>query len=288
MRFFKPLVLFIVFSFLVAGCRVVKLEPVELLTFEEKLQTLFPEAEITKVETANHFSKAYKMIIEQPLDHENTAKGTIKQTVFLQYSSLNKPVNFVVENDSIYFKTYELSTILKGNQIQAISRITNLNNTTAEVKPFLTTKQAVEDYHYIARKLKTLYSGKWITSGKGNAATSVLVYRAIYPYDADMVLVYNASLKNNTADTLTEEELQKTVDFIENKGHKILYVYGENSVSLGDSPVLKSHVNALKMVLNNVENEAGIKNFSEEDKQRMYDKLQNWLGYSVTIYPLEN
>ena len=282
MRFIKYILLF----FLVTSCRVVKLEPVALLTFEEKLQVLFPEAEITKVEAVDYFSKAYKMSIEQPIDHENIEKGTLKQTVFLQYSSISKPVNFVVENDSISFKTYELSTILQGNQVQVVNRTAHLNNATAEVKPFLTTQQAVDDYHDIVRKLKTLFSGKWITSGKGNAATSVLVYRTVYPYDADMVLVYNASLKNNKE--TTEEEIQKTIDFIENQGHKILYVYGEHDASFEDSPTLKSHVNALKMVLKNGGSEASIQDFSNSDKELMYNKLQKWLGYSVTLYPLEN
>ncbi len=41
------------------------------------------------------------------------------------------------------------------------------------------------------------------------------------------------------------------------------------------------------MVLKKGSHTTRIKDFSKEDKQRIYDKLQNWLGYSVTIYPLE-
>jgi hypothetical protein len=42
------------------------------------------------------------------------------------------------------------------------------------------------------------------------------------------------------------------------------------------------------MILKGGSHSTRIKNFSTEDQQIIYNKLQNWLGYSVTIYPLEN
>ena len=76
-------------------------------------------------------------------------------------------------------------------------------------------------------------------------------------------------------------------DFIENKGKNILYIYGEYDTWGACAPNPKPHVDALKMVLKKGSHTTRIKDFSKEDKQRIYDKLQNWLGYSVTIYPLE-
>ena len=43
MKFYKSVVLFIVISFTIVGCRI-KLEPVEILTFQQKIEKLFPNA----------------------------------------------------------------------------------------------------------------------------------------------------------------------------------------------------------------------------------------------------
>lgn len=46
-------------------------------------------------------------------------------------------------------------------------------------------------------------------------------------------------------------------------------------------------LNGIKKVLKEYnKHKTRIKDFSSEDQQLIYDKLQNWLGYSVTIYPL--
>jgi hypothetical protein len=77
-------------------------------------------------------------------------------------------------------------------------------------------------------------------------------------------------------------------DFAENKGNKILYIYGGNDPWGACAPTPKPHVKALKMVLEGGSHSTRIKNFPEKDQQLIYDTLQKWMGYSVTIYPLVN
>ena len=82
--------------------------------------------------------------------------------------------------------------------------------------------------------------------------------------------------------------IKEVRDFVENKGKKILYIYGEYDTWGACAPTPKPHVDALKMVLKKGSHKTRIKDFSKQDQQLMYDKLQNWLGYSVTIYHLED
>ena len=57
MKFFKPLLLFVVVSISITGCKTIKLEPVVILTFQQKIEKLFPNAEVTKMELTDHFTR---------------------------------------------------------------------------------------------------------------------------------------------------------------------------------------------------------------------------------------
>ncbi len=88
--------------------------------------------------------------------------------------------------------------------------------------------------------------------------------------------------------TYNPSYIKEVRDYVENKGNKILYIYGEYDTWGACAPSPKPHVDALKMVLEGAPHSTRIKHFSTEDKQVIYNKLQNWLGYSVEIYPLED
>ncbi|WP_196893071.1 S28 family serine protease [Aureivirga marina] len=76
-------------------------------------------------------------------------------------------------------------------------------------------------------------------------------------------------------------------DYIENKGDRVLYIYGEYDTWYSCAPNPKKHVDALKMVLKGAHHGTRIKDFSEKDKQKIYAKLQEWLGKDVRIFPLK-
>ncbi len=438
MKFYKSIILFFVVSFLVVGCRVVKLEPIEILTFQQKLENIFPNAEITKIEAKDHFTKAFQLILNEPLDHNDKSKGTFKHYVYLSHISVNKPTVLVTEGYSAYPRTYELSKILKGNQVQVEYRFYGKSRPDSIPWKYLKNDQAIEDYHQLVTKLKTLYKSKWISTGISKGGETVLIYKSKYPYDVAVAVPYVAPLINGTEDIRTQEHINKigsdecrtkitqfqrlvlqnrdlilkeilkyaaikkmsftevppeealeyavlefpfsfwqwggkcdeipvkntsvkeqfnflnkivgidfyndktyynllpsyyqhltelgyygfdtgsvkdllkvvhqptnkrfapknidltyhpnyikqVRDYVENKGNKILYIYGEYDTWGACAPNPKPHVNFLKMILKGGSHKTRIKDFSTKDKQLIYNKLQNWLGYSVTIYPL--
>ena len=440
MKIYKSLILFIALSFSIVSCNVVKLEPIEILTFQQKLEQLFPTAKITKIEAKDHFTKAYQLVLNQPLDYNNIEAGTFKQYVYLSHVNEKKPTVLVTEGYNATPTTYELSKIFKGNQVQVEYRFYGKSRPDTIPWQYLKNDLAVEDYHQLVRKLKTLYKGKWISTGISKGGEMVLIYKSKYPYDVDVAVPYVAPLINTQEDSRTQnhintigsekcrskiknyqrlvlknrdsvlskitryakeknmsftqipieealeyavlefpfsfwqwggncnsipgdsassnelfETLNSTVgisfyndqtyndllpsyyqhmtelgyygfdttpvkdlikivhrptnlrfapkkvdltfnpnyikkvrDYVENQGNKILYIYGEYDTWGACAPNPKPHVNALKMVLKGGSHTTRIKDFSNEDKQLIYNKLQNWLGYSVTIYPLEN
>ena len=439
MKFYKSLILFVVLSFSVVSCRTIKLEAVEILTFQQKLEQLFPNAEITKMDVKDHFTKAFQLVINEPLDHNNIDAGTFKHYVYLSHVDVKKPTILITEGYNANPSTYELSKIFRGNQVQVEYRFYGKSRPDTIPWQYLKNDQAIEDYHQLVTKLKRLYKGKWISTGISKGGETVLIYKSKYPYDVAVAIPYVAPLINTREDPRTEEHINtvgsdecrrkiikyqrlllenreevlkeievystsknmkfteipieealeyatlefpfsfwqwggdcddiptkkssakelfnyvnsivgisfyndktyfdllpsyyqhmtelgyygfdtspvkdlikvvheptnmrfapKNVDltfnpnyikdvreYVENKGNKILYIYGEYDTWGACAPNLKPHVNALKMVLKGASHSTRIKDFSDEEKQLIYNKLQNWLGYSVRIYPLE-
>jgi len=440
MKLFKSLFLFIVISVSVVSCRVVQLDPIEILTFQQKLEQLFPDAEITKMEAKDHFIKAFQMVLNQPLDHNNMEAGTFKHYVYLSHTDSKKPTVLITEGYNANPRTYELSKILRSNQVQVEYRFYGKSRPDSIQWNYLKNDQAIEDYHRLVTKLKTLYKSKWISTGISKGGETVLIYKSKYPYDVDVAVPYVAPLIKTQEDARTEEHIKtigsdecrakitkyqrlllenrdavlteiskyakikgmnftelsteealeyavlefpfsfwqwggnceeiptenatakelfdsinsivgisfyndktyfdllpsyyqhmtelgyygfdttpvkdllrvvhkptnlrfapknvdltfnpnyikKVRDYVENQGNKILYIYGEYDTWGACAPNPKPHVNALKMVLKGGAHSTRIRDFSDEDKQLIYDKLQNWLGYSVKIYPLED
>lgn len=440
MKFYKSLLLFFVAIFSLVGCRTIRLEPVVILTFQQKIEKLFPNAAVTKMDLTDHFTKAYQIVLDEPLDHKNLAAGTFKHYVYLSHIDEKKPTVIVTEGYNATPQTYELTKIFKGNQVQVEYRFYGNSRPDSIQWQYLKNDQAIEDYHKIVTKLKRLYTGKWISTGISKGGETVLIYKSKYPWDVEVAVPYVAPLingqedpkianhiktvgsdecrekitkfqrivltnrdsvlieiakyakenemsftelsidealeyavlqfpfsfwqwggsceaiPNETAntkelfdylnsiveislyndktyfdlmpsyyqqitelgyygfDTIPVKDLLKVVekptnlrfapkkvdltynsnyikevrDFVENQGKKILYIYGEYDPWRASAPNPKPHVDAFKMILKEGSHSTRIQHFSKEDQQRIYDKLQNWLGYSVTMYPLEN
>jgi hypothetical protein len=439
MKIFKSLILFITLSLSITACKTVKLETVEILTFQQKLEQLFPDAEITKMEATDYFSDAFQLVLNEPLDHKNPSAGTFKHYVYLSHINETAPVVLVTEGYNATPRTYEMSKILKGNQVQVEYRFYGKSRPDSIPWQYLTNDQAVEDYHQLVTKLKRLYTGKWVSTGISKGGETVLIYKSKYPWDVKVAVPYVAPLIKGQEDSRTEkhiktvgtdecrakiekfqrlvlenrdtvlieisnyatlenmsfteisteealeyavlefpfsfwqwgakcddipsenatakelfeyinavvgigfyndntyedllpsyyqhmtelgyygfdttpvkdllqvvheptnlrfapkdmdltyqpEYIEEVLDFVENKGKNILYIYGEYDTWGACAPTPKPHVDALKMVLKGGSHKTRIKDFSQEDQQKIYETLQKWLGYSVTIYPLE-
>lgn len=440
MKFYKSLFLFLALSVSIVSCRTIKLEPVEILTFKQQLEALFPDAEVTKMEANDHFKSAYQLVLNEPLDHKNPEAGTFKHYVYISHIDEEAPVVLVTEGYNAKPKTYEMSKILKGNQVQVEYRFYGKSRPDTIPWEYLTNDQAVEDYHQLVTKLRYLYTGKWVSTGISKGGETVLIYKSKYPWDVRLAVPYVAPLINTQEDTRTQElintvgsavcrakivEFQRQVlvhrdtilkeignyatlkkmtftqvsieealeyavlefpfsfwqwggecediprnnatpkelfeylnsivgigfyndktykdllpsfyqhmtelgyygfdttpvkdllkvvkkptnlrfapnnvdltynesyinevrDFVENKGKQILYIYGAYDPWGACAPNPKPHVDALKMVLKGGSHATRISSFSKEDRQLIYDKIQKWMGYSTTIYPLED
>ncbi|CAL2074775.1 S28 family serine protease [Tenacibaculum sp. 190524A02b] len=410
-------------------------------SFKTQLQALFPDATIDSIKTKDHFTEAYKVVLNQHLNPKNPAEGTFKHHMYVSHTDYTKPTVLITDGYGSYNRTTELSKIFKGNQVIVEYRMYGKSRPDSIPWKYLTNDNAIEDYHGIVTKLKTLYKGKWLSSGISKGGETTLIYKSKYPNDVDVAVPYVAPLINGTEDQRTtdlinsvgtkecrdliktlqrrvlenrtealeafneiatknklsftkvphEEALEYTVlefpfsfwqwgggacdklpssdasvkdivayfhkdvgigfysdkgyhkylpsfyqhmkelgyygfdfepvkdllkvvkstsnkrfapegvdltynpnyiakvrDFVENKGNKIIYIYGAYDPWGACAPTPKPEVDALKMVLEKADHSTRIKHFSKEDQDKVYAKLQTWLGQETTIYKLYN
>ncbi len=86
--------------------------------------------------------------------------------------------------------------------------------------------------------------------------------------------------------TYDENYIKRVRDYAEQKGHKTLYIYGAYDPWGACAPNPGPKVDALKMNLAGGDHSTRIKDFSPADQQKIYDRLQKWLGRKTVIYPL--
>ncbi|MCL7754006.1 S28 family serine protease [Polaribacter sp. Z022] len=438
MKAFKRFTFLLIVSISVISCSTKKVE-LSKLTFKEQLKVLFPKAKIDSVKIADHFLNAFELTLQQPLDHNNIEAGTFEHHIYISHSDYKKPTVLITEGYNARHRTYELSKILKANQVMVEYRFYGKSRPDSIQWKYLKNDAAVADYHSIVTKLKRIYKRKWLSTGISKGGETVMIYKSKYPNDIDVAVPYVAPLINTQQDIRTtnlinsvgtpecrdkiqkfqrsvlenrtvimelfkdyaykkkvsftvmsiEEALEHAVlefpfsfwqwgsicdeipdekasseeiftylkqvsgfylfsdkgiynylpsfyqhmtelgyygydftpvkdllqhvkttslasfgpqnisltynsnyikevrNYIENKGDNILCIYGGNDPWGACAPNIIPEVDALKMVLKGGHHGTRIKHFNKEDQQKIYNKLQNWLGKDVIIYPIE-
>jgi len=207
MSFIKQLFFLLFLSLTLLSCKSSQVN-LEGLTFEEKLETLFPNAEISSIEVKGHFTKSFQLILKEPLDHDDPKAGTFDHYIYLSHVDYNKPTILITEGYDARPRTYELSKIFKGNQVQVEYRFYGKSRSDSIPWDYLKNDQAIEDYHQLLLKLKNLYSGKWISTGISKGGENVLIYKSKYPNDIDVAVAYVAPLINSQEDIRTENHIR--------------------------------------------------------------------------------
>lgn len=203
MRGFKILM---IASLLLSSCASLKVKN-DTDPFLNKLEKLFPTAEITQTPTTDHFKANYQIVLKQKLDHNDPNSGTFDQYVYLSHTDVNKPTLLVTEGYNAYPHMYELADYFQGNQVMVEYRFYGKSRPDVIPWEYLKNDQAIEDYHTLVEQLKTIYKGKWISTGISKGGETVLIYKSKYPEDMDAAVPYVAPLINTQEDPRTDEHI---------------------------------------------------------------------------------
>ena len=168
----------------------------------EKLKALPDVVEVVAIPTDTLFKAGFELRIRQPLDHAQPNGKSFLQSVFVDHIDYGRPVLFETEGYSVRGagRPRELTSILKSNQIVVEHRFFGRSSPDSLEWEYLTTKQAAGDHHHINVLLKTLYKGKWISSGTSKGGQTTLFYRYYYPSDVDVSVPYVAPVNLSQED----------------------------------------------------------------------------------------
>ena len=78
---------------------------------------------------------------------------------------------------------------------------------------YLTAWQSASDHHFIVEVLNDYYKSKWISTGVSKDGQTAMMFKAFYPEDIDVSILYVAPLNLSKVDP-------RIFDFLENVGTK--------------------------------------------------------------------
>lgn len=193
MNSFKNLFLFLIFT-----------ASTSLLYSQEDLKTRIEQLpgiiSVESIEPDSEYKEAFKIFIEQPVDHNNPNGIKFKQKFYLTHKDDSLPMVIELDGYSIdYNRKNELATLLKCNKIVVEHRYFGESKPDSIDWTYLTIKQAAEDDHKIIETMKTIYTKQWVTTGISKGGQTTYIHKYYFPDDVDASVCYVAPL-NITAE----------------------------------------------------------------------------------------
>jgi hypothetical protein len=185
-------------------------------TLEERLKSLPDIISVKKMNNNSFFQEAFKILVKQPVNHQDTTKGFFPQRIFLSHLSYNRPVVFITEG---YGGNYadtdkyvnELCPILDANQLFAEHRFFGESKPDSVDWKQLTVENAAADHHHIVQIFKKLYAQKWVSTGISKGGQTVMYHRMLYPDDVAVSVPYVGPLNFSYEDQRHQKFIGKKV-----------------------------------------------------------------------------
>jgi hypothetical protein len=180
----------------------------------QKLRVLPNVADVTATRFDRpSFSESYELVFTQPLDHQNPAGAKFQQHVFVAHAGYDKPVLLNTEGYAARGNSGgELQRILAANTVTVEHRFFGRSVPSPVKWEYLTVKQSADDLHAVVAALKTLYPGKWVSTGVSKGGQTSLFYRCYYPDDVDATVAYVAPVNVTQEDPRLYQFLQTAGD----------------------------------------------------------------------------
>lgn len=180
----------------------------------EKQLFELPDVIFTSIDIPDGFEAGYKLMIKQPLDHNDATKGHFYQKAYLSHKGIEQPMVIITEGyNRNRNRVYELTRLLGANQVDVEHRYYGESIPDSLDYTYLNLEQATADLHRINVLLKDMYTQKWISTGISKGGQTTIYYRYFYPDDVDVSVPYVAPLN-------IEREETRIYDFLDNIGTK--------------------------------------------------------------------
>jgi hypothetical protein len=141
----------------------------------------------------NGYPRAFQIDITQPVDHGSPAGAKFTQRIYLSHVDETKPMVFAPNGyRSTASSGQEIAKVLSTNCLNVTHRYFYDSRPDPLNWKYLTVRQSADDHHRIVTLFKTIYRGKWISSGASKSGLTALFHRRYYPNDVDATIAYVA------------------------------------------------------------------------------------------------
>jgi hypothetical protein len=162
---------------------------------KSRIESLPSIVSVEQIETDPEYTDAFKIFIEQPVDHKNPDGEKFKQKFFLSHKDDSLPMVIELDGYNIDFnRPNELASILNCNRILVEHRYFGESIPEDLDWKYLTIEQAANDHHQIIETMKKIYDDKWITTGISKGGQTTYIHKYFFPDDADASVCYVAPL----------------------------------------------------------------------------------------------
>lgn len=168
---------------------------------KNKIESLEGIVSVENIPPDSGYTEAFKIFIEQPLDHNYPDGKIFKQKFYLSHRDFSLPM--VIELDGYNVNSNrenELASIFKCNKIVVEHRYFGESVPDSLDWKYLTIEQAANDHHKIIETMKNIYKNKWITTGISKGGETTMFHKYYFPADADASVCYVAPMN------ITEED----------------------------------------------------------------------------------
>ena len=162
---------------------------------KKNLESLPGILNVEIIQPDSEYNEAYKIFIEQPIDHNHPEGEKFRQKFYLSHKDVSLPMVIELDGYNIdYNRENELSSILKCNKIVVEHRYFGESKPDSLDWNYLTIEQAANDHHKIIETLKKIYDKQWITTGISKGGQTTYIHKYYFPDDADASVCYVAPL----------------------------------------------------------------------------------------------
>ncbi|WP_321425935.1 S28 family serine protease [uncultured Bacteroides sp.] len=188
---------------------------------KSKLAALPGVSEVEPLKSTQ-YSEKYTMMFEHPLDYKNPQAGKFLQRVIVGHAGYDRPTVIVTEG---YWGDYAT----RENYVEELSKLLNTNVVFVEYRYFgksmpnpcnwdyLTVENSLNDLHQVRNALKSIYPGKWISTGISKGGQTTLFYRTYFPNDVDISVPYVAPLNRSVEDGRHQPFIENKVSTTQNR-----------------------------------------------------------------------
>jgi len=156
---------------------------------------LLPGVSAVEIEPYYNFPQAFEIDVTQAVDHNNPDGQKYTQRIYLKHVDESLPM---VINTSGYGATVksgsDLNYFFTSNHISVVHRYCENAKPDPLNWQYLTIKQAAADHHRIIELFKTIYKGKWVSTGRSKGGEAALFHKRFYPEDVQATVAFVAPL----------------------------------------------------------------------------------------------